>query len=125
MIYELAPEIERLAFDIVGKLGLYHIKLDRVVFIRSRGSKSRRTLARIHGLPKIMQVGMKVKAHYVIELISENFDSLGEEEKVKTVVHELMHVPKSFGGGFRNHKQYVTNKDVDRAYREYVKVCKQ
>lgn len=103
MIYELAPDIDKLAFDIVGKLGLYHIRLNRVAFIRSRGSKARRTLARIHGLPRIMQIALGTRAHYAIEVISENFDRLSEEEKIKTLIHELMHVPKSFGGGFRSH----------------------
>lgn len=123
MIYELAPDIENIAFDIVGKLGMFHIKLNRVAFIRSRGSKSRHTLARIHGLSKIMQVGMKIKAHYAIEVISENFDKLNEEEKEKTVLHELMHIPKNFGGGFRNHRPYVTKRTVDKAYKEYLRMC--
>ena len=73
-------------------------------------SKSKRTVARIHGLSKIMQKAMRIKAFYVIEIISENFDKLDREEKIKTLIHETMHIPKNFGGGFRNHKPYITNK---------------
>ena len=87
--------------------------------MKSYGSKSRRTLARIHGLSKIMQKAMKIKAVYAIELISENFEKLDRDEKVKTIIHELMHIPKCFGGGFRNHKPYVTKKTVEKAFKEY------
>lgn len=123
MRYELAPDIESIAKDIVSKLGMSHVDLERVAFVRSRGSKSRRTLARIHGLPRIMQLSMNTGAHYAIEVISENFDCLSEDDRIKTVVHELMHVPKGFGGGFRNHKQYVTRKNVESVYSEYVRAC--
>lgn len=123
MKYELAPDIDKLAWDIVGKVGLYHIKLKRVVFVRSRGSKARRTLARIHGLPKIMQLALGTKAVYAVELISENFDKLDEKEKVKTVIHELMHIPKCFGGGFRGHRNYVNRKTVDEVFKIYSNAC--
>lgn len=119
MRYELAPDLNDLAFDIVGKCGFYYIDLKRVVFIRSTGSKARRTLARIHGMAKIMQVALKTDAVYAIEIISENFDNLSEEEKLKTVIHELMHIPAGFGGGFRHHKDYVNSRTVERAYKEY------
>ena len=119
MRYEPAPELERLAFDIIGKLGMYHIDAKRVAFVRSRGSKARRTIARIHGTPKIIQVATGTKAFYVIEAISEKFDRLSKDEQVKTIIHELMHIPANFGGGFRHHKDYVNSRTVDRAYKEY------
>jgi predicted metallopeptidase len=123
MRYELSPELNDLAFDIVGKCGFYHIDLKRVVFIRSYGSKARRTLARIHGMAKIMQVALKTDAVYAIEIISENYDSLSDEEKLKTVIHELMHIPANFGGGFRQHKNYVNSRTVERAYSDYKSRC--
>ena len=124
MKYELAAEINDLARDIVGKTGLYHIDLERVVFVRSHGSKARRTLARIHGLSKVMQLALGIKACYAVELISENFDKLESEDKIKTLIHELMHVPKSFGGGFRNHKNYVNSRTVERAFETYCNACR-
>jgi predicted metallopeptidase len=119
MRYELAPELNDVAFDIVGKCGFYHIDLKRVVFVRSYGSKAYRTLARIHGMAKIMQIALKTDAVYAIEIITENFDKLSEDEKLKTIIHELMHIPANFGGGFRQHKNYVNTKTVEKAYREY------
>jgi predicted metallopeptidase len=120
MRYEIDNELRSVAIDVINKLRLDYINVEKLVFLRSRGSKSKRTLARIHGLPKIMQAAMQTKAFYVIEIISENFDSLGHEDKIKTVIHELMHIPKGFGGGFRNHRNFVTRKNVDSAYREYI-----
>jgi predicted metallopeptidase len=120
MIYEPAPELGKLAFDIVGKLGMYHIDTRRVAFVRSRGSKAARTIARIHGTPKVLQVATGTKAFYVIEVISERFDRLGRDEQVKTIIHELMHIPHNFGGGFRGHRNYVNRDTVERAYKRYV-----
>jgi len=112
--YSLAPDIEAKVREIAGKLGIKH-DLSRVVCIRSRGSTSRRTLARCHALPRVMQIALNVKAHYVIEVISENFDKLSEEEKIKTLIHELLHIPKAFGGGFKYHN-YANRKNVDILY---------
>jgi predicted metallopeptidase len=122
MKYELDYDALNIAKDIIGKLGFDHICIDRIVFLRSRGSKSRMTLARIHGLPKIMQKALGIKAFYAIELITENFDRLNADEKTKTIIHELMHIPACFGGGFRQHGNYVTRKNVDAAFNEYKKL---
>lgn len=65
-----------------------------------------------------MQTALGVKAHYVIEVISEKFDKLSEEERTKTIIHELMHIPKSMGGGFRQH-DFVCRRNVDQMYRQY------
>jgi predicted metallopeptidase len=122
MKYQIDEESQKISNDIIEKLGLCHIDVDRIVFMKSHGSKSKRTLARIHGLSKIMQKAMRIKAVYAIELISENFDKLDSDEKIRTIIHELMHIPKCFGGGFRNHKPYVTKRTVDKAFKEYKKL---
>lgn len=122
MIYEPDPEIQNIANDVIGKLDLRHIPRDRLVCIRSHGSKSRRTLARIHGLPKIIQKAMGTDGFYVIEVISENFDRLSHEDKIKTIIHEIMHIPRSFGGGFRHHRPFVTRKTVENAFKDYMRL---
>ena len=121
MKYEFDEDSQKIAKDIIDKLNLDHIKIERIVFMKSHGSKSRQTLARIHGLSKIMQKAMRIKAVYVIELISENFDKLNKDEKIKTIIHELMHIPKCFGGGFRQHRPYVTKRNVEKAFQQYKK----
>jgi len=56
---------------------------------------------------------MEIEATYIIEVISEQFDPLSRDGQDKVLVHELMHVPQSFHGGFRHHKNYVTRENVD------------
>ena len=114
--YDQAPDIEQQAKTIAQRLDITH-DFSRVVFIRSNGSKSTRTLARCHALPRIMQKALNTRAHYVIEVIGENYDTLSEEEKIRTLIHELLHIPKSFGGGFRHHS-YVNKRTIDKMYRQ-------
>ena len=118
MDYQRAPDLDGRVFEIVQKLKMEHVQLPRVVCIRSRGSKSRRTLARCHVLPKIIQEALGIKAYYIIEALSENFDRLPHEEQTRILIHELMHIPKTFGGGFKFHN-YVNRREVERMYKLY------
>lgn len=119
MKYEKAEDIKELGLDIVRKLNLSYIDVNNVFFFRSYGSKTRRVIARCHSMSKILQLALDRKAVYIIEVISERFDKLDEEEKIKTIIHELMHIPKSFGGGFKFHN-YVCNKKVNEMYKKYL-----
>ncbi len=119
--YEIALDIQEKINEIACLL-FPHIFSDRVSCIRSYGSSSRGTIARCHALGKAMQLGMGFKkGFYVIEVISMRFDKLTEEEQIKTLIHELMHIPKSFGGGFRHH-DYVCEKNVEREYQRYTNI---
>jgi len=117
--YFPAPDIEAQAKQIAAKLQMHH-DFSRVVFMRSNGSKSKYTLARCHALSRIMQKALDVEAHYVIEVIAERFDVLSQEEQTKTIIHELLHVPKSMGGGFRHH-DYVCRRNVEDMYKKFKK----
>jgi predicted metallopeptidase len=119
--YELAEDIGAEIKDIIRKLDMTHIDGSRVVCVRSRGSASRRTLARCHGLPRIMQLALDLKPHYVIEIISEQFDKLRKADQTKVLIHELMHIPHAFGGGFRSHRPYVTKRKVEKMYQQFLK----
>jgi len=44
-----------------------------------------------------------------------------KEEKEKTLIHELMHIPGGFSGGFRPHKGYVERKMVEELYKKLQK----
>lgn len=117
--YEIAPDMQRLINEI-SLLLFPHVRLDSVVCIRSYGSSSRGVIARCHALGKAMQLAMgRKKGFYVIEVISKRFDKLSDKEKIKTLIHELMHIPKSFGGGFKHH-DYVCDRNVEREYQKYV-----
>ncbi len=120
--YHQAPDVKQIAEEIVNKLNWNHVLLEHVAFIRSTGSKARRTLARCHALGKAMQIGMgRKKGFYLIEVISEKFDKLPVDEQLKVVIHELMHIPKSFGGGFIHHDK-VHEDSVEKAYNYYIKI---
>ena len=116
--YELAPDIQEKVNEI-AKLLFKHVKLDSVVCIRSYGSSSRGTIARCHALGKAMQIALGRRGFYVIEVISKRFDKMPEIDKTKTLIHELMHIPKSFGGGFIHHN-VVHEENVERVYEHYV-----
>ena len=117
MKYEYAEDLQRIAEDIAAKL-FPHIDMENVKCFRSRGTSSRRTIARCHALGKIMQAALARKAIYVLEFIEERFEKLDNEEKLKTIIHELMHIPKAFGGGFKHH-DFVCERNVERFYKEY------
>jgi len=118
--YEKADDIRKLGLDIIEKLNLNHIDINNVFFFRSYGSKTRRVIARCHSMSKVLQLALCRKAIYVIEIISEKYDKLNEKEKIKTIIHELMHIPKCFGGGFRHHN-LVSRNYVNKMYKKYLK----
>jgi len=117
--YRRDTEIDERLIEIVKKLNMRHIDISRVVALSSRGTKSRRVIARCHVLSRAFQEALGIDAHYVIEIVSEQYERLDEEEKTKTLIHELMHIPKAFGGGFRHHGDYVTRRNVEMMYNQY------
>ncbi len=119
--YEQAPDIRKEAEEILRVLDWKHVQIDSVAFLRSYGSTSRRTIARCHALGKAMQIGMgRTTGFYLVEVIAERFDRMPTEEKTKTIIHELMHIPSTFGGGFKHH-HIVNERSVEIAFREYKK----
>ncbi len=117
--YAHAPDIDAQVRRIAETLGLAHID-GRVVCMRSAGSRARWTLARCHALSRIMQAALGVPAHYVIEILSGPFDRLSAEEQTKTLIHELLHVPRAFGGGLKSHR-YVNRRTVQKLYEAYLR----
>ncbi len=117
MKYEFAPDIQMIAEEVSRTL-FPHVKMDHVKCLRSYGTSSRRTIARCHALGKLMQKAMNTKAFYALEFLSERFDKMDKEEQIKIIIHELMHIPKSFGGGFKHH-DFVCEGNVNKYYKEY------
>ena len=117
MKYEPAPDIQKIVEELCVSL-FSHVKLDRVKCFRSFGTSSRGTIARCHALGKLMQKAIGIDAVYALEFLSERFDKLDEKDQMKTIIHELMHIPKTFGGGFRQH-DFVCEKNVALYYETY------
>ena len=116
--YELAEDIMVRLREIAKKIGMEHVKFSGVYAVRSFGSQSRGTIARCHALSRIWQKCLEIKAVYIIEIISEIFDKMSREDQDRTLIHELMHIPKSFGGGFKHHN-VVTHRNVEKLYKIY------
>lgn len=118
MKYEFSESLQTLAEDVSEKV-FPHIKIDRIKCIRSYGSSTKQITARCHALGKLMQVALGVDAFYALEFLGENFNDMPTEEKVKIVIHELMHISQDFNGDF-NHHDLVTNENVEECYKVYL-----
>ncbi len=118
--YEKAPDVEEVANKIIDALALKHVDQARLHFYRSKGSKSKRVQARIHGMGRIWFDALQMQPHYIIEVISEEYDRLAQREKEKVVIHELMHIPSKFSGGFVPHKGRINKRSVEKMYGEYI-----
>jgi predicted metallopeptidase len=118
MKYEKAPDLRERVIEVANALDMKHIDLDRVECLRGFGSSAKRTIARCHTIGKVIQKAMGVKAFYAIEFL-EKFDKMSRKEQDKTIIHELMHIPKTFGGGFRQH-DFVCDRNVDLLHEKFV-----
>jgi len=118
MKYEFAEDLQSRMEEIVRVLRMNHVDTSRVKCFRGFGSSTKRTIARCHTIGKVMQKAIGTKAHYAIEFL-EKFDKLSFHEQDKTIIHELMHIPKSFGGGFRNH-DHVCERNVEMMHKMFV-----
>ncbi len=118
MKYEYAPDLQARMEEIIELLNMNWIYKDRVRCFRSYGSSTKRTIARCHTIGKLMQKAMNVKAWYAIEFL-EKFGKMSKSEQDKVIIHELMHIPKTFGGGFRQH-DFVCDKNVEIMHEKLV-----
>lgn len=121
MDWEIAPDI-LLLIKVILKSNLFpHINQNRITAIRGRGTTSR-AVARIWSLPRPWQMALAVSPQYIIEVIAERFDIMTVENKEKTLIHELMHIPKTFSGALvphRNRGRHVDSRNVEIIYRQY------
>ncbi len=127
MKFEKAPDIQEMAEKLLDVLCFEHINESRIICMRSYGSQAN-AYARIWNFPKIWQEALDVKPFYVIEVLSEEFDHLPEEEKEKIIIHEILHIPMTFSGALRNHKYNggrVDDRTVNKIYKEYQKRVKE
>lgn len=106
---------------IVNSLQFSHINVKRVFCYRTTGSKAR-AYARIWAFPKIFQTVLNISPAYVMEIISERYDKLDNDNKKKVIIHELLHIPKNFSGSLLPHKYGYTRieKEVDVLFKRYM-----
>ena len=119
--YQKAPDLDNKIKEIVTHEHFSFVKPDQVHAFRSTGSHAR-ALARIYAMPHIWQIALNLEAHYCIEFISEKFDRLPQTEQTKIIIHELMHIPKTFSGALvphrgRGRRQQVTHHTVEQLFK--------
>ena len=122
MKYKKAPEIKKTIVQLVGKLGMKHIKKSNIHCIRSFDAKTR-AYARIWGMAKLFKEVVGLEPHYIIEVNSRRFDKLSERDQIKTLIHELMHIPKTFSGALLSHRgphHEISDREVEKILRNLV-----
>lgn len=118
--FDTAEDVQKLVTHLINKLDFVHMKADAIHCVRSYGSKAR-AYARIWGLPRIFQVAAGYKPTYVIEVLSKYYDKLPDEEKTKVLIHELLHIPRTFSGALKSHRgphHRVNSREVEKWYKK-------
>lgn len=122
MIFKKAHDIQERVITILKHIEMPYINSLQLACIRSHGSKAR-ARARIWAFPSIWQEALGLKPHYVIEVISEKFDHLPIQEQTKILIHELLHIPKTFSGALRPHRMrhFHLGREVEKFFSQYRK----
>jgi len=119
MKYSPAPEIKKQIEYLVANLQMAHIKVKNIHCIRSFDAKTR-AIARIWGMPKLFNEVVGIEPNYIIEVNAKRYDKQSEREKIKTLIHELMHIPKTFSGALlshRGHHHHINDREVEKLLR--------
>ena len=120
MHYALAPDIKQQVKTLVIKLNFDYIKVNNIHCIRSFDAKTR-AYARIWGMAKLFKEIVGIKPHYIIEVNAKKFDKLPRREQIKTLIHELMHIPKTFSGALLPHRgrnRWINDREVEKIMKE-------
>lgn len=116
MKYEPAPEIKKQIRLLVKELHFDHVDPRFVHCIRSFDAKTR-AYARIWGMAPLFKEVAGIQPNYIIEVNAKRFDKLSDREKMKTLIHELMHIPKTFSGALLPHRgrhHRINDREVER-----------
>jgi predicted metallopeptidase len=114
---EKAEDVKELALRI-NKEANMGIDLNKVVFLRSRNSKTT-AIARTLTLPPQWRYVLGEDILYIVEVVSEKFDNLECNDKIFVITHELMHIPRTMKG-LRNHN-YKGFNQIRRISKELAK----
>jgi predicted metallopeptidase len=117
-------ENESIIKDMIVKLGLDYINPEQIKCVLSYKSSSKRVIARLHPSLRVFAYAFDSKPLYIIELVSEKFNKLGEKDKLKVLIHELMHIPKTFSGAARDHSKIGNISDSGKMSKYLNSGCK-
>jgi len=103
MQYQIAKDVKEKVGKLIKKLEMDYIDEKRIYCIRSFDAKTR-AIARIWGMGRLFAEVCGIKPCYIIEVNAKRFDKLSERDKIKTLIHELLHIPKTFSGALLSHR---------------------
>ncbi len=103
MKYSPAADVKKQIDQLIKRLNLTYIKPKNIHCIRSFDVKTRAS-ARIWGMAKLFKEVAGIEPHYIIEVNAKRFDKLPQREQIKTLVHELLHIPRTFSGALLSHR---------------------
>lgn len=120
MDWQEADDVKQDLKEVLRRIDLPHIDIDRIHCYRTTGSKVR-AYARTWSFPKIFQKALNVEPAYVIEVLSKHYDNLDDDKKKKVLIHELLHIPKNFSGALLPHKTRSRNLHTlaNQLFKEY------
>jgi predicted metallopeptidase len=122
MRWELCRRTHDRLRRIVGALQFSHVDPSRIFCVRGYGSTSE-AWARIWGLPSLWQQVLEIGPAYVVEIIEPEFGRLPEDEQDRILIHELLHIPRTFSGAIRPHRTptfRINRRTVERYYQQYL-----
>lgn len=115
-------EIKKEIIEIIRQLNLDYIDPKRIICFKSKGSTSR-ARARIWSFPRIWQQALNLPSYYIVEVISEKFERLSSDDKKRVLIHELLHIPKTFSGSLVPHRTRYSKIDTKRVETLFKKLC--
>ena len=107
---------------IIGVLRFTHVDASRIFCVRGYGSTSE-AWARIWGLPTLWQQVLGIRPAYVVEIIEPEFSRLPAAEQDRILIHELLHIPRTFSGAIRPHRSptfRINRRTVEHYYQRYL-----
>ena len=107
---------------IIGALRFTHVDSSRIFCVRGYGSTSE-AWARIWGLPTLWQQVLGIRPAYVVEIIEPEFSRLPAAEQDRILIHELLHIPRTFSGAIRPHRSptfRINRRTVEHYYQRYL-----
>ena len=122
MRWELCRKTHTRLQWIVGALDFRHVDPARIFCVRGYGSTSE-AWARIWGLPALWQQVLGIGPAYVVEIIEPEFSRLPQDEQDRILIHELLHIPRTFSGAIRPHRTptfRITRRTVERYYQQFL-----
>lgn len=123
MDVQSAPDVKKIVNRLVKRLSFTHMHADRIFCMRSFHATGR-ARARIWSFPKIWQQALHSPSYYIIEVLAHHFDHLSHDDKIRVLIHELMHIPKNFSGALVPHRgihKRINHHTVEQLFQEYSK----